>query len=574
VSLLGALSLGGSSLAAQQTGLQVTGNNIANAGTEGYTRQTVKLSPAGSQQIGNGQFVGVGVAVDSIERQANATINESLRDATSSKTGAETLDTLLGRIQTTFGALNDNDLSARVTEFFNGFSTLAANPTNDAQRSVVVQNGASLADYLGSLRRQLTAIREDAQGQAGALVTKADSLVKTIANLNGKIATAEGGGSGMANDLRDQRDTALSQLAEIMDIRVIDQGGGSLNVLVGSMPVVMGTTARGISSETTTDESTGFSNLQVTFADNGDPMMLTGGKLGALISARDTYLTPAVQTVDTLAAGLISAVNAIHTQGQGLEDFSTVTGTTTVSDATAVLNAGQDATGIAFAPQNGTFNLYIKDGVTGQVTTKQISVNLSGIGTQTTLNSLAAAITSAGGGVVTGTVNTNGRLVIASGNGNVTFAFGEDTSGALAALGINTFFTGTDATNIAVNDVLTRNPAMLATGRGNVNGSNANAQALALGGSAAASQLNGKSLTDYYASYIGTLSAQAKNAADDVTAQTTIRDTIYAQQQAISGVSLDEEAINLTKYQRAFQGTARFITVVDELMQTVLGLVS
>jgi flagellar hook-associated protein 1 FlgK len=573
VSLLGALSLGGSSLAAQQTGLQVTGNNLANAGSAGYTRQTVNLLPAGSQRIGNGQFVGTGVAVDSIERQANEAINESLRQATSSQTGAQTLDTLLGRIQTTFGALDDNDLSARLTSFFNGFSTLAGNPTNEAQRSVVVQSGVSLANYLTSLRSQLTNIRSDAQDQAKALVTQADALVKTIANLNGKISQVEGGGSGMANDLRDQRDQALSTLAGIMDIKVVDQGGGNVNVLIGSMPVVEGTTTRGISGEMKADVETGFTNLQVQFADNGDPIAVTGGKLGALIEARDSYLTPAVQTVDSVAAGLISAVNAIHTQGQGLTGFSSVTGTTRVMDSTAALNAGEDTTGLAFTPKNGSFNLYIKNEQTGEITTKQISVNLSGVGTQTSLSSLASSITTAGGGNVTGTVNANGRLVIASNDSNVTFGFGEDTSGVLATLGINTFFTGTDATDIGVNSVLTKDSSMLATGRGNVTGSNGNAQALALGGSAAVSILNGKSLTEFYGSYIGTLSAQAKNVSDDATAQKAIYDTIYAQQQAISGVSMDEEAINLTKYQRAFQGTARFITVVDELMQTVLGLV-
>src|ERR1043166_4189105 len=119
MSLLGALSLGGSSLAAQQTGLQVTGNNIANAGTEGYTRQTVRLTPGGAQQIAPGQFLGTGVNVAAIERQANDAINESLRDATSNQNSAQTLDTLLGRVETTFGALNDNDLSARLTDFFN-----------------------------------------------------------------------------------------------------------------------------------------------------------------------------------------------------------------------------------------------------------------------------------------------------------------------------------------------------------------------------------------------------------------------------------------------------------------------
>jgi len=569
---LGALSLGGSSLAAQQVGLQVTGNNIANAGTDGYSRQTVNLQPGDPQQLAPGQFLGTGVNIASIQRQANEAINESLRDATSGQSGAQTLDTLLGRVEGTFGALNDNDLSARMTSFFNGFSTLANNPGDAAQRSVVVQNGASLADYMQSLRGQLSAIRTDAQAQVTTLVTQANALAKSIADLNGKIATTEAGAGG-ANTLRDQRDQALTSLAQIMDIRVIDQGGGNLNVLVGSMPLVQGTTSRGVSSTQVLDPTGTFNNTRVTFADNGDGMALTGGTLGTLISARDNYLQPAIQTVDQLASGLISAVNAIHTQGQGLTGFSTVTGTTAVLSPTSTLTAGLLTTGITFPPTNGTFNLSIKDEVTGQITTKQIAVNLSGQGPQTTLNSLAASISAAGGGVITAGVGANGKLTISSNNNNVTFGFGEDTSGVLSSLGINTFFTGTDASNIAVNAVISNDPSFLAAGRGNIPGSNGNAQALSLAGSAGVSQLGGKSLTDYYMNYIGTLAAHARNASDDVTAQSAIRDTIFAQQQAISGVSMDEEAINLTKYQRAFQGTARFISVVDEMMQTILGLV-
>jgi flagellar hook-associated protein 1 FlgK len=568
---MGALSVGGSSLAAQQTGLQVTGNNIANAGTEGYTRQTVALTPGGPQKVGN-HLLGTGVTVSAVQRQANEALNESLRDATSGQAGAQTLDTLLGRVESAFGALNDNDLAGRLNTFFNSFSTLANNPGDTAQRSVVVQNGVSVADYLQSLRGQLSAIRTDAQAQVSVLVTQANSLATTVASLNQQISSVEAGGS-TANSLRDQRDQALSQLAEIMDIRVIDQGGGDVNVLVGSIPLVQGTISRGISSVQVADATGQFSNTQPTFADTGSYMVATGGKLGALIAARDQYLQPAVTTVDTIAAGLISAVNGIHSQGQGLTGFSSVTGTTLVTDPTAALNAAQLTTNIAFPPKNGTFNLYIKDTISGQITTKQISVNLSGQGTQTTLNSLAASVSAAGGGVVTATVGTNGKLTVASSNNNVTFSFGEDSSGVLSSLGINTFFSGFDATNIAVNSVLTSNPSMLAAGRGNIQGSNTNAQALALAGSATVTTLGNKSVTEFYADYIGTLASHAKNAADDVIAQNAIRDTMYAQQQAISGVSLDEEAINLTKFQRAFQGTARYITVVDEMMQTVLGLI-
>jgi flagellar hook-associated protein 1 FlgK len=571
MSLFGALSVGGSSLAAQQTGLQVTGNNIANAGTDGYSRQVAHLVPGGVQKLAPGQFQGTGVTVESIQRQVNEALNESLRNSTSSQNGAETLNSFVSRVETTFGALDDNDLSARLNDFFNGFSTLATNPGDSAQRSVVIQNGASLANYLQSLRGQLTAIRTDAQTQTGTLVTQANSLCQTIADLNIKISTTEAGQGG-ANTLRDQRDAVLAKLAEIMDIKVVDQGNGMVNVVVGSMPLVYGNTSRGVSQKQVQDPSGQFYVTQVVFADNGDGMAASGGKLGALLGARDNYVTPAIETVDMIATGLISAVNAIHTQGQGLSGFSTLTADSSVIDPTAALNAGKLVTNLDFTPVNGTFNLYVTDAA-GQTTTKQIGVNLSGQGTQTTLNTLAASITAAGGGTITATVNANGHLVIASSNQNVKFGFGDDTSGTLAALGINTFFTGADASDIAVNNVVLTDPAKLAAGRGNITGSNANAQAMALAGSAAVTLLGGRSLTDYYSQYIGNLAAHARNVSDDVTTQNSIRDTLYAQQQAISGVSMDEEAINLTKYQRAFQGTARFITVIDDMMQTVLVLV-
>jgi flagellar hook-associated protein 1 FlgK len=567
VSLLGALHSGASSLAAQQAGLQVTGNNIANAGTPGYTREVTNLAATGGTQAAPGQYTGTGVGVLSIERQVNAALNESVRNATSDQSSAQTTDSILTRIETAFGALNDNDLSSRLTAFFNGFSTLANDPSNAGQQAVVVQNGVSIAGYLQSLRKTVAAIGDDVSAQVTAQAQQADTLVKQIAGLNQQIASAGYG----TNALHDQRDGALSQLSQIMDIKVVDQGGGNLNVLVAGMPIVQGTTTRGITTGTVSDGS-GNLTTQIQFADNGDPIHVAGGQLGALVTAQTQYVAPAIQSIDNMAAGLIQAVNSIHTQGQGSVGFSNVTGTTAVKDPTAALNAGNAATGIAFTPVNGTFNLYIKNSA-GQVSTKQIAVNLSGTGTPTTLNSLAAGITAAGGGTVSASVDASGHLKISSSDPATTFTFGEDTSGALGSLGVNTFFAGSSAADIAVNATLTTNPALLATGRDNTAGSNRNAQALSLAGGVAVASLGGKSLQDAYTGYIATLSAQAKTASDDATATSTIYDTLYAQQQSISGVSLDEEAINLTQYQRAFQGTARFINVVDEMMQTVLDLV-
>ena len=133
---------------------------------------------------------------------------------------------------------------------------------------------------------------------------------------------------------------------------------------------------------------------------------------------------------------LLRRHDEVHVQGQSNPVYANVTGTVAVIDPAAALNAGKVKTGIAQAPKNGSFNLYIKDGTSGKSTLKPIRVNLSGQGAQTSLNALAAAIATAGEGLLTATVDANNKLKII-GNKNVTFYFGEDTSGALAAVGIN-----------------------------------------------------------------------------------------------------------------------------------------
>ncbi len=305
MSLFGALSLGSASLAAQQVGLQVTGNNIANAGNAGYSRQAVELAPGASQQVAPGEYLGTGVDVTGIQRQASDAVNASLRDATSNQSSAQTLDSLLTQVQSTFGTLNDGDLSSQMTGFFNDFSTLANNPSDTAQRSVVIQDGSSLASYLQNLRGQLTSIQQTSQQQVGTLVTQANSLVNSIAQLNGQIATSSTS-AGSDNSLLDQRDQDLSQLSQIMNIHTVMQPDGTVNVSVGSMPLVQGTIASGVSSKEVPDPSGGpLPTTQVTFADSGDVMNVTGGQLGSLLSANENYLEPAVQTVDQVASGLI-----------------------------------------------------------------------------------------------------------------------------------------------------------------------------------------------------------------------------------------------------------------------------
>ncbi len=565
MTLFGALQIGQSSLAASQIGIQVTGNNLANSGTVGYTRQTANFNAGAPDQSGSDQTIGTGVLVGSIDRNANDAMNASVNEANSEQNSASTLSSYLSQVQTAFGALNSNDISSQVGNFFNGFSTLANNPTDSGQQSVVVQNGVALAQNLQSLRSQLTSIQTSANTQITQLTQQANNLIQGIATLNQQISSS---GGNSANTLLDQRDQDLSNLSKLINIRAIPQANGQVNVLIGSIPVVQGSTARPIGTTQTTTSSGTATN--VIFTDNNDPITPTGGQIAGLITARDNGVNPAISTLDTFAAGLIQTVNSIYSQGQAATGFSSVTATNANNAPGSALNASTTTTGLAFPPTNGTFTISELDQSTGQTTSRQIGVNLSGTGTQTTLTSLAASLNDAN---LSASVDSSGHLSITSNNPNVTFSFSNDNSGVLASLGINTYFTGSNAQNIGVNSALVNSPSQLATGRNNIPGSNGNAQAVALGYTAGNALLGGQNLQDYYTSYIGNLASQTQTATNNSTSAGTVYSALFSQQQSTSGVNMDEEAINLMTFQRAYQGSANYINVVNQMMTTLLAMV-
>ncbi len=565
---MSALQVGSSGLAAQQAGLQVTGNNIANASTPGYARETAQLTTAPDVNAGNNVAVGGGVVVNGVNRQVSAALQAGLQNANSDNQAAQTLQTVLSQVQSTFGTLNQNDLSAQTNSFFNSFSNLANNPQNSGQRALVIQGGATLAGYIQTLRGNLVGLHNSVQSQYQTLAQQVSGLTQSIAALNGKIGQTQGAGAS-SNSLQDQRDAALAQLSNIMNIRTVDAGNGQVNVLVGSTPLVQGTQAQAVSVAQTAN-SLNLPVYQLEITNNQQIITPSSGKLAALAGAGTNTVDGAISTLDTFANALIGVVNTVSSQGQGLTGMTTATATNAVTNANAALNAGTAATGLAFTPVNGAFTLTITNSATGQSVNKQIVVNLSGAGTPTTLNSLAAQLTAAG---LNASVNSSGQLTLATAGPGSTFSFSGDTSGTLAALGINTFFTGSNAANIGVNPALSANSNLLATAQNNTPGSNANAVALANGFTAANTLLNGQNLQQFYTTYVGTLATQGQTAQQNATAQAAIYSSVQAQQQSYSGVNMNEEALNLISYQQGFSSAAKYISIVDQMMQTMLAMV-
>ena len=234
MSVTGALNIGRTALAVQQAAIQTTGNNVANAGNAGYTRQTSQLSPGKDQQIRPGIFLGTGVNLDGVKRQIDEALEGRLRGSSSENESADTLQQWLGRVESVFNELGEDDLSTRLSTFFGSWSNLANKPQDMGLRQVVVQEGDSLAKWFTDLRNQLGALQADVDGRLAAQTNDADNLAQQVADLNGQIVIAEGGSGGQANGLRDKRDTVLKQLAQLVDCRSVAQDNGTVNVYVGS----------------------------------------------------------------------------------------------------------------------------------------------------------------------------------------------------------------------------------------------------------------------------------------------------------------------------------------------------
>lgn len=564
MSLIGALQIGKSALATQQAAIQVTGNNIANAGSADYTRQVAYSSPSKDRQIGPGMFVGTGVQLDSIRRQIDEALESRIRGSISDGASAESASQWLGRIEAVFNELGDDDLSTRLSTFFASWSNLANKPQDMGLRQVAIQEGASVATWFNDMRRQLGGLQSDADARTQALVTDADSLAGRIADLNGKIVLSEGGMNGQANGLRDQRDAALKQLSELIDVRTVEDSG-VINVYLGSEPVVINTDSRGLAIKQ--EPVGGKMTTSVVIRATGGEAPVSSGQLGGIVAAR-AKLDGVIDNVDGMARGLIFELNKLHAGGQGLEGFGSVVATNSAARTDLALN--DSATGLAFAANNGSFVVHVRQKATGLVTSTLVQVDLDGSGADTTLNSLRADLGGVSG--INATVS-GGRLRVAATSDAVEISFSQDTSGVLAALGMNTFYVGRDARDIAMNASLSANPALLAAARNGERGDNQTARAIAALESQALPSLGGASLKNTYQSMINGIGVATSTAKTEAEATTAVRETLQSQREALSGVSLDEEAVNLLRQQRAFQGAARVVAVVDELMRTILGMV-
>ena len=459
MSLFGTIQNAGNALIAAQLGLQVTGNNIANANTPGYIRQRLILTPAPIQHYG-GLLLGTGVRVLAVQQQIDKFLEERLRSANSDLANGETQEGVYLQLESILGELSESDLSTGLTRFIASIHEVLNQPESASIRNLAVLQGEQLAGDIHRQSQQARTLYNDINTQIDEQVVEINKRLAEIAELNNKIVTAEGGDVSPSDavGLRDRRHVVLSELSQIMDIRTAEQPAGDVAVYTGGDFLVFQGSYRQVYRDLTVED--GLNTTEVRISETDAPVATSGGKLAGLKAARDQIVGGYLRDLDEFAATLIFEFNKLYSTGQGLIGFSNLTSEFASDDPAAPLNQA----GLDFTPANGSFQVQVKNSLTGLTDTTDLFVNLDGLGTETSLNDLLAALDATGG--ISASLDSRGHLQIQADAPHITFSFAGDTSGTLAALGLNHFFSGTRAHNIGVSQALKDEPRLFAASLG------------------------------------------------------------------------------------------------------------
>ena len=462
----GILGIASKALFVQQRAINVTGNNIANVNTPGYSRQRLDMSADVPVNTGIGPL-GSGVRASEVERVYQRFLAAQINDETQDLGKWEARKDMLEQVEMIFDESGDYGLSQTMDEFWNAWQDLSNNPSGSVERTVLVAKSQMLVSTIGKNYEDLQTMRHNIDKRLEGAVDQINELSASIADINGKVVSMEADGH-TANDYRDQRDQLLKQLSQLIDINSFEDSNGAVTVTVDSgQPLVEGTDQYSLSTQQ--NASSGLKDVAwIDAAGNAQVITddISGGKMGGWLAARDSDIPDYMDRLDTLAQNLIDEVNTLHAAGYGL------------------------------------------DGSTG-----------------------------------------------------------------------TDFFSGTSADDMAVNSTIVADTNLIAAASsydsvpGDKPGDNSNAIAIAN----LRDSLTMDSDTATFGDYYGSLLSDVGHAVQQAQAYHDHQDQMVLQlenyRDSISGVSIDEEMVNLVNYQKAYQAAARLVNTAGEMMDTILNMV-
>jgi len=461
-----------SALSANQVAMATTAKNVSNVNTDGYSRQRVELVTGTPESIGNAQ-VGGGVEVGSVSRSTNDFVHRRLVDEKSTLGKFEGLTEVYSQLEMVFKDDGEGSVTQSVSQFFNNLRTLSTQPDSNPLRTAVKESAKSVTHRFNTMSSAIDGVVGDIDARIEGSVAEINRLTDKIARLNSQIIAYEIKGHGtVANDERDQRDSAVLELSKHVNVKVTDLENGGINVAAGPLgPLVMSNDRQELGAFRSPDgPNTNAVRIFMLSPHNSSPAKdvtekFESGQVGGLVNLRDQIVPQFRDKVDNLAYNLASSVNNVHQ------------------------------------------NAYTKNGSQGvNFFTKPMGLE----GAAASL-SLSNEVDSDVGNIATGeTPNAPGD------------------NRALLAI--------TDLETAKIFD----------------------------GGQ--------HSFSDMATSIVGSLGVQVKTANDSLETQRGVVDQLDTLAKAASSVSLDEEAMNMLKFQKAFDANAKMIQVADQMMDTVINL--
>lgn len=365
------LNIGMSGLAASSSSLAVTGNNIANVDTAGYSRQQTVQTTNSSQQVGN-VFIGTGTTLADVRRVYNSYLDAQLRTATSLDSEASSYLAQATPLDATLSDTNTG-LTGVLQKFFTSMQGVSTSATDDTSRQGVLTGAQALTSRFNTIAQQLNDQNTTLNGSLGDMASQVNKLATTIANLNQKIGEVSTSG-GQPNDMLDSRNEAVRQLSQLVGAQVVERGS-SYDIYVGSgQPLVIGNTTNTLGTVPSKDDPSrmalqldrGSSTIDIT-------SVVSGGSIGGLLSYRKDVLDPSLNELGRVALVMADQVNSQQAQGIdkngdfGAAIFSNINSASMISQR-SIANLGNSA-------GSGNLNVTIKD--TGKITTSDYQVTFS-----------------------------------------------------------------------------------------------------------------------------------------------------------------------------------------------------
>ncbi|OIQ97422.1 flagellar hook-associated protein 1 [mine drainage metagenome] len=535
----GILSIGQSALNAAQVGLSVTGHNIANVNTPGYSRQVVVQAAAQAQNTGSGS-IGQGTEISGVSRTYNEILASQLISSQSASKAADTYNTQLTAINNMLSDASAG-INPAMNNFFASVQDLSANPSDIPTRQTMLSNAQSLVNTLHSTGSRLNEISDSVNSQLSSSTGLVNVYARQIASLNDTIEKTVNAGAGQPNDLLDQRDQLVLELSKQIKTTVVPQGQGSYNIYIGNgLPLVIGVTTMSL---TTTGSSTDPSRLEVAYQSNGKSTVLgasslPGGAIGGLLQFRNESLDPAQSQIGQVAVALATDFNTQHKLGIDLNGNA---GTNLFNVPAPAINANSNNTGSA------SIAATIVD--TSAMTSSDYRVDFDGTAYSVTRLSDGAITTP-----VTFPQTIDGLNYSISG----TMAAGDQfivrpTRNAATTM------------SVAISDA-----RKLAIGSTTAPGDNTNGLLLAGLQSKTTMNNNTTSYSSAYGQLVNSIGNKSRELTVTAAAEAQVLTQNTASMQSESGVNLDEEAANLIRYQQAYQAAGKMMQIASQLFDTLL----